>query len=369
MDKVSNKKLENKKVNNKKLIFDAISLDLKKKPTKRILPDMEFDVHSINETTEGVDVFVRAYDKEKAQIGFGDDGSIDIERFRVINPRVMVPDPLGDIIVINKDDEIGETEHRFRLDPKEALLQTVEHALKVRGGLKLKSKNIEINKVGNTTTTIYTGGTSSPITGRIRKSVTSAGTTWADVHDGTTGDYATTGNVLFATRDVAGDSGFQINRCYSAFTTSSIGSDTITSAVVSFYVWGVYSNPSPSNMTAHLVQSTASTSSVSTSDYNNIGAVDNPTIGAPASSGSEWATASEWVDFTLNSTGRGWIDGDGTTQFGVREGTYDATDTQPADGGNFQAGYIVAGGTNDPKIVIVHSGGAVATTDAFFNYI
>ena len=40
----------------------------------------------------GVEVFARAWDSTGKQYGFGKDGSVDLERFRIINPTIMVPD-------------------------------------------------------------------------------------------------------------------------------------------------------------------------------------------------------------------------------------------------------------------------------------
>ena len=45
---------------------------------------------------KGVVVFARAWD-DNGQIGFGRDGSVDIERFIFIDPPVLVPDEAGDI--------------------------------------------------------------------------------------------------------------------------------------------------------------------------------------------------------------------------------------------------------------------------------
>src|SRR3990167_992251 len=45
----------------------------------------------------GVQIFAKAW-KDGKQLGFGD-GTVEIERFRIFNPPIMVDDPNGDIII------------------------------------------------------------------------------------------------------------------------------------------------------------------------------------------------------------------------------------------------------------------------------
>ena len=98
--------------------------------TKRAHYDIE--IVSMKSIPEGVEVLARAWG-ENGQIGFGRDGSIDIERFRFINPPVLIDDPNGNIVRTSVDSRTLETiERRLREDPKEALLQSLEHVINVK---------------------------------------------------------------------------------------------------------------------------------------------------------------------------------------------------------------------------------------------
>lgn len=82
--------------------------------------DLGIEIESITRTARGIDVFARAW-KGKDQIGFGHDGSVDVERFHIGNPPLLVPDPSGDIVrtVSRRGDVIKHV--RYREDPVEAL--------------------------------------------------------------------------------------------------------------------------------------------------------------------------------------------------------------------------------------------------------
>src|SRR3990167_4451732 len=67
------------------------------------------------------------------QVGFGKDGTVDIERFVFINPPILVSDPNGDIIREWTDDTTGELKQRkLRESPQEALLQSLAHTISVK---------------------------------------------------------------------------------------------------------------------------------------------------------------------------------------------------------------------------------------------
>ncbi len=77
----------------------------------------------------GVQVFARAWDANDRQIGFGKDGTVDIERFRIFNPPILVSDPKGDIVheFINEDGEVFR--QNYREDAYGALLQVLAHTI------------------------------------------------------------------------------------------------------------------------------------------------------------------------------------------------------------------------------------------------
>ena len=55
------------------------------------------EIVDIKPIENGLELFARVSQGGK-QIGFGKDGTVDVERFRLINPPTIVPDLNGDII-------------------------------------------------------------------------------------------------------------------------------------------------------------------------------------------------------------------------------------------------------------------------------
>jgi hypothetical protein len=130
----------------------------------------DIEIVSMRTIEGGVEVFARAWTKEGGQIGFGPDGTVDIERFQIINPPVLVADPAGSIVRTWTDNDTGRVkERRLREDAREALLQSLEHTLSVKKE-KFGSTNIVPGKVGNTTSTFYpAAGANAPADGTTRQ--------------------------------------------------------------------------------------------------------------------------------------------------------------------------------------------------------
>src|SRR3990167_6320641 len=101
----------------------------------------------------GIRVYVRAWDKDDNPVGFGKDGTIETEKFNIINPPILVSDLLGDIDASRTDDKGVFHERRVREDLQEALIRSLERTIKTVGK---DGKNIIKGSIGNTTTTIYT---------------------------------------------------------------------------------------------------------------------------------------------------------------------------------------------------------------------
>src|SRR3990167_995325 len=104
----------------------------------------------------GIEVTARAW-KGTKQLGFGPDGSIEIERFRIFNPPILVDDPNGDVVreFTIKNPITGEVvlhQRKLREDPIEAIRQDLAHTISIVG-----KDNGRITKgiIGNTTTTVY----------------------------------------------------------------------------------------------------------------------------------------------------------------------------------------------------------------------
>ena len=55
------------------------------------------DIQSIKAIEGGVEILARAW-KGNKQFGFGKNGSVEIERFKIYNPPILVPDSNGAIV-------------------------------------------------------------------------------------------------------------------------------------------------------------------------------------------------------------------------------------------------------------------------------
>ena len=109
--------------------------------------------------------------------------------------------------------------------------------------------------------------------------------------------------------------------------------------------------------------SPASNTALVNNDYDQAGAVNNPDEGSTRLDLGSWST-SGYNNFLLNATGTTWISTTGVTKLGLREG-HDALDTAPSapspPDNNIAQGYFVdqTGSSNDPKLVVEHSGSLV----------
>jgi len=329
------------------------------KKTKRAKYDIE--ITSFKAIEGGVEVLVRAWDKN-GQIGFGKDGTVDIERFVIINPPILVDDPNGDIIREYYDEiEKKIVQRRLREDLKEALLQDLEHTISVKKE-KFDDSKIVSGKVGNTTLTAHpSAGSNTPFDGRLLRDGDNS--TWATIRAETTSNFNsdsdTTLNVQIRTTTTTN----QYQRLYRilfGFTTSSISTDTISSATFSVFAFLAQDFLSQSVALDHTIPN--STSGTTNTDFNTVDWDNTDNATARISMGS-W-DIDDYQNFTLNSTGIANIDKDGLAWFGLR-GSSDIDNSAPtwASDTSSRASFHTAdyaGTTSDPKLVVEHSAPAVS---------
>jgi len=196
------------------------------------------------------------------------------------------------------------------------------------------------------------------------------GHNWDQTHDAATGSSSdNTGSTAKtkSTVDITGD--ISIDRIFLPFDTSAISADTvIDSASLSVYVT-VISNldnegdyPLGNDFIRVVQTSQANSASLTTADFDQCGAIDNPTAGATDIDISNM-TVSAHNTFTLNSTGYDWIKRSGevsncgstagVTCLGLREG-HDVVDGEIDFAGNSvtistseETGY-----TQDPFLIV-----------------
>lgn len=183
---------------------------------------------------------------------------------------------------------------------------------------------------------------------------------WDTAHDlssGTADDIST--ELDIGSANVSGAAFWQ-RRGATLFDTASIpDADSIDSATVSLWATLVLDADNDGDDWVNVVQSSpASNTALAGGDYDQVGAVNNPTEGATRIDISSISTGA-YTTWTLDSTGRGWISKTGVSKLGWREG-HDALDSPIANLGTTRDLIRVytadqAGTSNDPKLVVVHT--------------
>lgn len=328
---------------------------------------LEIEIAESNIIDGGIEVFARAW-QDGVQIGFGADGSVDIERFRVFNPPVLVRDESGTIIHETRQyDPVFETDYvhiaRYREDPEEALLQVLEHNIKV---IKISGpNNIVPGKRGNTTTTVYPDASPGSTTQDL--TCYGNGSTFAAVWSDTTanGGGNTSANDLAASLDNVGGSNRFMRRSMLLFDTSAVGSDTISSATFSLYATSLTDNTTDTQSAFCVVSANPTSNTVYTAstDYDkaNYGTTKYATVLG------DNITTSAYNDWSLDSNGIANINGSGVSKFGFRlECDVDGVEWPGTPVSNILVRLATdmanqTGTASDPKLVIEHSAATPST--------
>ena len=283
---------------------------------------LTIELQSISAIPNGVVVFARAW-RDDVPVGFGADGSVEIERFRVFRPPLYILDVNGKKVK----------------DPAEALRQTLAHTISLVGK---DGKNIIPGKVGHTTDTFYPSSDDA---------IYAVATVFATARDATTGTArGVTDNM---SRAIFSSPNYAIERGFVNWDTSSIpDSVNISSATVSLYgLAGTGSDGRSSN----IYGSTASDTIVA-DDFDLVGATAYCDTAIALAS---WNTAG-YNDFALNATGLAAISLTGLTKVSVREVIKDVGNVAPTDIRDCRYYSVEQAGTaNDPKLVVTYTAGTV----------
>lgn len=322
--------------------------------------DYDIEIVDIEPIEGGVQVFARAW-KSGKQLGFGTDGTVDIERFRIFNPPILVPDENGDVVHEGYDDIRKQSTYTsYREDAQEALLQVIAHNVLVMQNVHSDEKIVH-GKRGNTTSTFYPDASSGATTVDGRVGRQGATQTWASIHDGA-GTYVTTGTpanqyIPFIDATATTDQWENLTRAFYLFDTSAVSSDTISSATFSVYpaVTPVDTFVTNTNTVALTSSSPAADNTLTTADYNQVGTTDFATRKAVTA-----FTTGAYKDYSLNASGLSNIDGAGISKFALRIGR--DIDNSPSWESNKEAAPNLywadqTGTTNDPKLVVEHAAG------------
>jgi len=334
---------------------------------------VEIEITDLQSIEGGVEVFARAW-KNGKQLGFGSDGSVDVERFRIFNPPTLVPDQAGDVVRESVNKTTGERlVVKYREDLKEAVLQVVEHNLSVMKNV-YENSLIVAGKIGRTTSTFYPS-----LDGMITADPASR-VTWSTLITGLEGDARTSPDTAGTTMRVFirklendADPWGNLTRCVVLFDTSALGdTDTISSATFSLYAQSktlVGGGLTPAVTVAIVSSNPASTSALVAADYADelYGTTDFATRLAYAS-----VSTVAYNDFTLNASGIANISKTGISKFGLRVGA-DVDNSEPTGTGDtyYDIYFYTAdqtGTTNDPKLVVEHAIVTV-TSRGFFTLV
>ncbi|NIQ13652.1 MAG: hypothetical protein GTO02_04355, partial [Candidatus Dadabacteria bacterium] len=152
---------------------------------------LEIEIVEMNPLEDGVEVYAKAWENGE-QIGFGN-GTIDIERFLVHNPPIMV----WDGTYHEECDDFGCAQIKnFREDLKSAIVNHIARVIKsgIPNDYKHNSSKIVQGKRGSTTSTFTPDADpeSTSVDGSIAntESPSCGSESWATVHDDTDGSAA-----------------------------------------------------------------------------------------------------------------------------------------------------------------------------------
>ena len=322
---------------------------------------LKIEITKVEEIPGGIQVFARAW-KGGKQLGFGKDGSVDIERFRIFNPPVLVDDPNGEIVRVLFDEEVNK-KRTLKYDPLNAILKTLEHTISIVGKY---NSNIIKNKIGNTTSTFYPDANpeSTSVDGGVfENNTTGTNKTWAELialPGNQFQDDSASGWACAIESDTTTDRWRSLMRSIFLFDTSAIGSDTIDSATLSLAGASKSDGLSITPDINIYSSAPASDTAIVAGDFDSLGST---AFSTPVSY-ANWNTDGTYSDFALNASGLSNINGSGISKFGARNASYDVAGSPPTWSSN-QFSRLNAyfadqtGTTNDPKLVIEHT--AVST--------
>lgn len=308
-----------------------------------------------------VEIAARAF-RNGRPVGFGKDGRVEIERFRIFNPPLLVDDPAGDLVQqFTNDDGITRT-RRLREDATEALKQTLVQIVRAIGQ---SGDRIVRGRVGNTTSTFFPDASpeSTSVDGRASRQasetqaaiIAGAGTHSQDSAPGPTFEECVR---LRANSYPTCD---RMSRGFFLFDTSALpDTDTIDSAVLSLYIYGQTNSGGWASTYSFYDATPASNTAIVASDYANVGST---ALSASVAAGS--ISIDAYNDWALNSSGLAAIAPTGVSKFAIRS-NHDAGAVDPGGSGELllNCHYADTTGTStDPMLVVEHSAGGGETHD------
>lgn len=322
---------------------------------RTVIGENSIEIISIEPIDGGVQVFARAWDVKGDQIGFGKDGSIDIERFRIINPPILVPD--GTTHEVTDDNGNIVQVPNYKEDLRAALLKTLEHIISVKTE-KFSGENIVSGKIGRTTTTIFPNPDpeSTSVDGYVWNNP--GGGSWSSLVTAGSGTGAGPSSSFLSAGISSGnttDSWALNTRFYFLFDTSSIpDGNTISSSTLSVWINAKGDSLGITPSINVYSSSPASSTNLVNADYSAVGSTTYSTSKSYSS-----VVTGAYANFALNANGIAAIDKAGVSKFSIRN-NYDVTATAPVWSSSLNSFFTFffaerTGTTNDPMLVVEHS--------------
>ena len=309
------------------------------------------------EIVGGVQVLARAW-RDGVPIGFGRDGSVEWERFRIYNPPIMVPDGSTHTEVGYSDGRTYQV-HNYKEDPVAALRAVIAHNVKLVGK---PGANVVAGKVGNTTSTFYPDANveTTSVDGPVYYNSAAAWATAHDAADGTGSDASGVNGYTAGTFTTV----YHLYRLFILFDSSAIpDGDTVSDVTLSLVANTVTNGDNDGDDFIAIVTSTpAINTDLSTADFDQMGTTEQHAAGQRKDI--TGISTGVYTDWTLDANGRGNTSKTSITKFGAREG-HDLLNSAPVGTSevNFKTA-DTAGTTEDPKLVVTHAVAATSTIDS-----
>lgn len=317
--------------------------------------DFYFEIVDNIVVGDHIEIFVRAKNKYNERLGFGVDGSVDVERFRFFG---SLPVYLVDKTVKSRglyELEAGEQIPVWgvRYDPQSVVYSEIENTIRASGAFV--SDNIVDGKVGHTVTTVYSEANpeSTVWDGHVDRGPVTENWTTIINGNGDSGNDGDTYNSLYRWQTSSSSGNYQdVQIGVIGFQDPDIPTgDTISSAVVQVApAWKA--DPGSNTPTYHLLGITpSSTTAYTASDYQSRGS----TVLSSTVSYSSMAT-STYSDFTLNASGLSYLNKTSANWFAFGSNFDSGTPTWHSQA---WSGVMIynedSGGSYVPRLVITHS--------------
>lgn len=310
--------------------------------------DITIDIQSFGKILNGIQFYARAW-KNGVQLGFGIDGTTEIERFRIINPPINIIESTGKTLVQTKNLK-GEPVcfpsliSKLKEDPVRAITEAIVRIIKTNG----KLGTVILGTVGHTTSTYYA-------TNDDTIHVEGAWGTWSTVHGATSGTVANSFGDNRGYVQISQDAGYEICRYFMEFATTDLVGETISSASIGITSHG---NSCANLIDAANVYSSTHSSPLVAGDYDLCGT----TAFSTAITENNWGADGALNTFSLNASGISNINLSSASKFSLRESNYEAPNTDPGSTGAYTCmGFYssaAAGTTKDPVLTVVHTAAA-----------